>query len=241
MLSAWSKAVAAAGERAAVTRVGERTGQIGDWEAAVGDNNKRALIAGMVGAINPMPEEVPPAGEVAWPDGTTAYVPLLVGTGGHRAAIQTSTSASGDDCACSWSRRHDLTSGPIQTRRGPATAPIWEFTVQGTAVKVARVAIADPIAVAPDRSRLAAGLAVDWANGTVGGNELTVAFVGASEPGDRPCGEDYTAEAVESNLAVVVIVTRHPNAESFGRRARASGLGGARPPRWPPRSGSGPC
>jgi len=25
------------------------------------------------------------------------------------------------------------------------------------------------------------------------------------------CGEDYTAEAIESELAVVVIVTRHPH------------------------------
>ena len=29
---------------------------------------------------------------------------------------------------------------------------------------------------------------------------------------DKPCGDDYTAEAVESDLAVVVIVTRHPHA-----------------------------
>ena len=45
----------------------------------------------------------------------------------------------------------------------------------------------------------------------MGGTELTVAFVGAPDPGDKPCGEDYTAEAVESDLAVVVIVTRHPH------------------------------
>jgi len=48
------------------------------------------------------------------------------------------------------------------------------------------------------------------------GTELTVAFVGAPDPGDKPCGEDYTAEAVESDLAVVVIVTRHPNATIGG-------------------------
>ena len=30
-----------------------------------------------------------------------------------------------------------------------------------------------------------------------------------------PCGEDYTAEAVESDLAVVVIVARHPHAALF--------------------------
>ena len=42
------------------------------------------------------------------------------------------------------------------------------------------------------------------------GTALTVSFVGAPLPGNQPCGEDYFAEAVESNLAVTVIVTRHP-------------------------------
>ena len=58
-------------------------------------------------------------------------------------------------------------------------------------------------------------MAIDSASGTVGGNRLTVAFVGAPDPGNMPCGEDYTAEAVESDLAVVVIVTRHPHAALF--------------------------
>ena len=62
----------------------------------------------------------------------------------------------------------------------------------------------------------AVGLAIDSATGTVGGSELTVDFVGAPEPGDKPCGEDYTTEAVESDLAVVVIVIRHPNMPLFG-------------------------
>ena len=39
VLSAWEKAVATAGDHAPVTPVGELTGQIGDWEEAVGDNN----------------------------------------------------------------------------------------------------------------------------------------------------------------------------------------------------------
>ena len=84
MLSAWADAVAAAGEHAAVTPVGELTGQIGDWEEAVGDNNKRALMAGMVASDSPLSEEAPPDGEVAWQDGTTTKVPLLVGAASHR-------------------------------------------------------------------------------------------------------------------------------------------------------------
>jgi hypothetical protein len=67
------------------------------------------------------------------------------------------------------------------------------------------------VVVAPDEVGSPLGLAIDSASGSVSGTELTVAFVGAPDPGDKPCGEDYTAEAVESDLAVVVIVTRHPH------------------------------
>jgi hypothetical protein len=222
VLSAWAKAVTAAGGRAAVTPVGDLTGQIGDWEEAVGGNNKQALMAGMVASINPLSEEVPPDGDVAWQDGTTTKVPLLSAQGAI-VAIESTTSAPCDGCAQLLVTDARLTSGLVQTTRGPATAPIWEFTVQGTAVKVTRVAIANPVVVAPDEVGSQLGLAIDSASGTVGGNALTVAFVGAPDPGNMPCGEDYTAEAVESDLAVVVIVTRHPHSPPFGGACSAVG------------------
>ncbi len=202
--------MAAAGEHATVTPVGELTGQIGDWEEAVGDNNKRALMAGMVASNSPLSEVVPPDGEVTGQDGTTTRVPLLSAQDAI-VAIESTTEAPCSDCMMLLVTAAELTSGPIQTSRGPATAPIWEFTVQGTAVKVTRVAIANPVVVAPDEVGSQLGLAIDAASGPVGGTELTVGFVGAPDPGDKPCGEDYTAEAVESDLAVVVIVTRHPH------------------------------
>ena len=36
-------------------------------------------------------------------------------------------------------------------------------------------------------------------------------FVGAPGPASQSCGADYTAEAVESDTAIVVIVHEHPN------------------------------
>ena len=215
VLSAWADAVAKAGEQAAVTPVGELTGQIGDWEEAVGDNNKRALMAGLIASDRPLAEDAPPDGEVTWQDGTTTKVPLMSAQQAI-VAMESTTEAPCPDCTMLLVTDAQLTSGPIQTTRGPATAPIWEFTVQGTAVKVTRVAIANPVVVAPDEVGSDLGLAIDSASGTVGGNELTVAFVGAPDPGSMPCGEDYTAEAVESELAVVVIVTRHPHVAPFG-------------------------
>src|SRR5512135_3296113 len=62
VLSAWADAVARAGAHAAVTPVGELTAQVGDWEEAVGDNNKRALMAGMVASASPLSEDAPPDG-----------------------------------------------------------------------------------------------------------------------------------------------------------------------------------
>ncbi len=210
VLSAWADAVAKAGAQAAVTPVGELTGQIGDWEEAVGDNNKRALMAGMVASASPLSEVAPHDGEVIWQDGTTT-VPLMSAQEAI-VAIEATTEAPCSDCTMLLATAAELTSGPIQTSRGPASAPIWVFTLEGTAVKVTRVAIANPVVVTPDDGGWGLGLAIDSATGSVSGTELTVAFVGAPDPGDKPCGEDYTAEAVESDLAVVVIVTRHPHA-----------------------------
>lgn len=84
VLSAWADAVEAAGASAAVTPVGELTGQIGDWEEAVGDNNKRALMGGMVLTDSPLSDETPPDGEsdlAGWVDDAGAP---RVGAGGPR-------------------------------------------------------------------------------------------------------------------------------------------------------------
>ena len=208
----WADAVGAAGGQSPIVLVGELTAQVGDWEEAVGDNNKIALMAGFVDTPADLPADVPPDGEVRWPDGTTTSVALI----SAQQAVEAIRAGPNEPCSgCTPLRitAARLTTGPIETSRGPATAPVWEFAVQGTAVKVARAAIARPIVVVPppwNPNDPPVGIAIGSASGTVGGRELTVAFVGAP-PGDQPCGEDYTAEAVESELAVVVIVTGHPH------------------------------
>lgn len=212
-LTRWADAVHAAGGGSPVVLVGERTGMVGVWEEAVGDNNKQALMAELVEADAGLPREAPPAGEVRWQDGSTATVPL-VSAQAAAAAIRTGTAEPCGECAPLLITDARLTTGPIVTSRGPATAPVWEFTLDGTAVKVTRAAIANPITIVPppwDPNDPPAGLSIDSANGTVEGRQLTVGFVGAPLPGDQACGEDYTADAVESDLAIVVIVTRHPH------------------------------
>jgi hypothetical protein len=213
-LTRWADAVAAAGGPSPVVLVGELTSQIGDWEPAIGDNNKRALMAGLVEADANLSAATPPDGEVRWQDGTTASVALISAQQAVD-AINTGTSEPCGDCTPLRITGARLITGPIETSRGSATAPVWELTVKGTAVGVTRVAIAGAVAVVLppwNANDPPVGVAIESASGTVGGRELTVAFVGSPLPGDQPCGEDYTAEAVESDLAVAVTVTRNSHA-----------------------------
>jgi hypothetical protein len=211
-LTRWTDAVAAVGGQSAFIPVGELTGQVGDWEEAVGDNNKPALMAGLFEAVVTLPTETPPDGDLRRQDGSIATVPLI---SAQKALSDLKADAAGSacpECVPLQITAVRLTTGPVDTSRGPAVAPVWEFTVQGTAVRVTRVAIADRVTVVPppwDSSDPPAGISIESATGTVAGRQLAVAFTGAPDTGDKPCGADYTAEAVESPTAVVVIVTEH--------------------------------
>lgn len=55
------------------------------------------------------------------------------------------------------------------------------------------------------------GLSIESASGRPDGREISVAFTGSPAPASQLCGADYTGEAVESTLAVVVIVVEHPS------------------------------
>ena len=213
-LTRWADAVAAAGNRSAFVPVGELTAQVGDWEEAVGNNNKPALMAGMVEAAVTLPAETPQDGELRWQDGSTKTVRLISAQGALSGLKADGAGSSCPDCVPLEITGARLTSGQVETSRGPAQAPVWEFTVRGTAVRVTRVAIADRVTVVPppwDSSDPPVGISIDSATGTVGGRQLTVVFTGAPGPGSQGCGADYTAEAVESPSAVVVIVTEHAN------------------------------
>jgi hypothetical protein len=213
-LTRWADAVAAAGGPAAFVPVGELTGQVGDWEEAVGGNNKLALMAGLVEAAIGLPTETPPDGELRRPDGSSQTVRLISAAQALSALKSAGAAGPCPDCVPLQITGARLSSGSVDTSRGPAEAPVWEFTLAGTAVRVTRVAVADPVVVVPpawDPNNTPIGLSIDSASGTIGGRQLTVTFVGAPEPADQPCGADYTAEAVESSTAVVVIVTAHEN------------------------------
>ena len=211
-LDRWAAAIRESGG-ASITFVGGLTSQIGDWERAVGDNNKVALMAGLVEAANPLSDDAPSRGEVKWLDGTTVGVNVVSAADALEGLVADAEDAGCEACEPLRVIEARLATGLIETSRGPAEAPVWVFTIRGTAVRVTRVAVDESVTVVPppwDAQDPPVGISIDGAVGIADSTELQARFTGAPERRGEPCGADYTAEAVESELAVVVIVTEHP-------------------------------
>jgi hypothetical protein len=212
-LARWADAVKKSGG-ATITFIGELTGQIGDWESAVAGNDKVALQSGMVVTPTPLPDEAPSRGKVAWVDGTGVDVNVLsaakalanlVADGGNGATCA--------DCTPLVVTGANLATSLVQTSLGPANAPVWVFTIKGTAVRVTRVAVDPSVTVEPppyNADNPPAGVSIDAAYGKVDSRKLQVSFTGCAT-------DDYVTEAVESELAIVVIIDRKAPASSCAR------------------------
>lgn len=210
-LARWDAAVAAGGGKAAFVPVGDLTDQIGTWEAEVGADYKVALTTGNVVDKAGLSETPPPPGKIQWTDGVSREVPVISAAQALRAIRESPTSHDCNGCRPIEITDARLSTRDIATSRGKATVPAWEFTVRGTAVRVTRVAV-DPsaaITVTPpswDPYNAPGGIAIESAVASAGGRELTVVFTGAPKTADKPCGADYTATAIESSNAVVIII-----------------------------------
>jgi hypothetical protein len=216
-LARWADAVRRSGG-ASISFVGELTGQIGDWELAVGDNNKSALMAGMIEAPHGLSKDQPSNDKVKWLDGSSVDVHVLSAADTLAALVAEATSKC-DECTPLEVTDAQQATGLIDTSRGPANAPIWVYSITGTAVKVTRVAVDKSLTVDPppwNASEPPDGVSIQSAVGKADSKKLTVTFFGAPDGADKACGEDYTVEAVESALAVVVIVQRHPSTITLG-------------------------
>lgn len=214
-LARWADAVAASGN-STFAPVGDLTGQAGDWELAVGGNDKLALMAGLVEWTKNLPGETPPDGQILWQDGSMESVGLI---SAQQAISNVKSDAKGScqECTPLQIVGAQLTTGTYETNRGSVKAPMWEFTVQGTAVRVTRLAVDDRVEVIPPSPDPDApfAIAIDSATVSASGDKLTVSFTGAPGPASESCGADYTAESVESLTAVVVIVTEHAHSGLF--------------------------
>ena len=214
-LTRYDQAVRDAGGQQRFVPVGDLTGQVGEWEPTNFDY-KQALMSGRIVAAGPMPAPSPPTGTVVWSGGAKLTVPLITA---DEALRQLAASGSGDcsNCVPLEATGARLTTAEIQTSRGPATVPAWEYTLKGTSARITRPAVATSatVKVTPpswDPYNAPGGLAIQSATTTTTSTRLTVTFTGSPRPASVPCGIDYTGEAVESANAVVVIVISHPHA-----------------------------
>lgn len=212
VLARYDEAVQAAGGQQRYVPVGDLTGQLGDWEPERGEN-KASLLSGQVLAGGVLPAAPQATGTVTWDGGATLDVPL-VGADAALAAIPRSDCGGCPPLTATGAR---LTTAKISTTRGPATVPAWEYTLQDTAVRVTRPAVAASAAVTVtppswDPFNSPGGLPIDSASVNAAGTTLTLVFTGSPGPASQPCGADYTGEVVESANAVVVIILTHPHA-----------------------------
>lgn len=216
-LARWDAAVAASAGGSGFILAGESTLFVGDdWGPNIdGGNAKMAMYAGLFVAANPLPFEAPPDGTIRWQDGTTHAVPVI----SAQQALTDMKSAVDQpcpDCTPLQITGASLTTATFQTSRGPAQAPAWEFSLKDTDVKLNQIAVGDPFKAPPPPSGQQEGQPwvgppVQSATVDAGGMTLTVTVVGAPDRGDKPCGADYAAEAVESDNAIVVVVYEHRN------------------------------
>jgi hypothetical protein len=209
LLDRWADAVAAAGGPPwFYVSPGFESRPIGDWENGdFGGNAKIALLAGSLVAAAQLSDATPPPGEVRWADGVTRSLPLMSANDALE-ALKAGGNHQCGDCQPLTVTGATLSAADVTTSRGQATVPVWEFALQGTAVRVMRVAVA-PSATPMLTSKAGVGMRVESATGIRAGRELTVTVAGSPGPASQPCGADYTGEAVESDLGVVVIVHEH--------------------------------
>lgn len=224
-LARWDAAVKAGAGGSEFILVGDTTLMVGeDWGPNIdGGNSKMAWYAGLFVAATPLASDRPPDGSIKWQDGTTQTLPVISAQQAFSnlkaAAVQPCP-----ECVPLQITGARLTTATFQTSRGPAQAPAWEFSLKDTAVKLDQVAVgggasAPPVPIPTDQgsdlpvARPWIGPNVQDASIDASGLILTVDFIGAPDTGDKPCGADYTAEAVESDTAIVVIVYEHANTQ----------------------------
>jgi hypothetical protein len=193
--------------------VGGLTQQVGNWAPSDPDDNKMALQAGDLVTDVALPGAPQPTGSVVWDSGATLTVPLISAD----EALGRLRALGSGPCLSPCMPLHvisaRMTTVRIDTTRGEATVPAWEYTLRNKPVRVTHVAVASAatFTVTPplwDPYHTPLGTSVDSA--TLSGRTLTLHFIGAPPGPTNPCGASYEAETIESEHAVVVLLLEIP-------------------------------
>jgi hypothetical protein len=228
----YDRAVVDAGGAPLFVPIGELTRQIGDWESGH-EPNKSSLGSGVITHAT-LPAAPRPRATVVWDDGARRTVPLVSAEQALDQLIKDGRATGAcPDCRPLEVIGARLTEGQLPTSRGSATVPMWEYTFRGTAVRATRVAVDATaiVTVTPppwDAVNPPSGLGINHATTAAGTTRLVVSFTGAPGTGDKACGADYTAEAVESDHAVVVIVVAHNSAPPLKANEACNAMGAPR-------------
>jgi hypothetical protein len=197
--------------------------EVGHWPGMTGrpTPDSAAMALRRIAVQTPLPTTRPGAGRVVWAGGESSSVKLL-----SQAETLQQLRSGADVCVGCKPGEIDgvkastlviskvtLTTMQVQTTRGPATVPAYRFSFEGKSVQALQAAVAPPT-VGPMPEKDQVNLPVDSATFSPGLQTLTVHFIGAELPASEPCGEDYSAVAIESEHAVAVIVTRKPHGKN---------------------------
>ncbi|WP_327264597.1 hypothetical protein OG444_26950 [Streptomyces sp. NBC_01232] len=122
-----------------------------DWQPPGGfrsGEDKAAHAAGNFVLRTGLPDALPPATAVQWPDGSTLTLPLRTAAQAYGEIDRVPDRAPDRDQALAVTAvRFGGTT--VRTSRGPARVPAWLFTVEGYDTPLARIAVAPQEAVTP--------------------------------------------------------------------------------------------
>ncbi len=102
----------------------------------------------------------------------------------------------------------------VASTHGGVRVPAWALSLRGSRLVVVRPAVpAQPDVTLPPPTDVDArpDLYVDSGEVGVDGLTVTAELTGSPRPRSQVCGADYTGRAVESEHAVVVLLTEHPH------------------------------
>jgi hypothetical protein len=184
----------------------------GGWDGPNADDDKVAVVSGWLVADPPLDASTPPPGQVEWSDGSDQQVELISAADALQGLIHEAGNQKCDGCVQVVVTGAHLSTASHTTTRGVATLPVWEFEFQPAhepMVPVSYVAVkgalSDTQSSLPDGGEWVIDY-LDEAYGDAQSTELSVTFVGSPWAGDNPCGADYSAQAVESDEAVAIVL-----------------------------------
>lgn len=179
------------------------TQQVGQWEPAVAEEYAKALARGAFKVSHPLGRSAQPVGEIAWAGGDVRATTVLSAAATYEQLVQCAICEA--PIVVTDAMRTTMT---VQTPRGPATVPAWRFTLQNTKVELLRTAFPlrnlTPLPATPYNPNR--WTTVSEANVSADGRTVTARFTGNLEE----C-YSYTAHAVESGQALILVVNDHLN------------------------------